>query len=292
MEPIILGAGGMLFCDPLFQRCLADVVRSHPELFTANATATNSLGSETTWTGLPIIFDEVFTGLYRLGRKSAASFLNVHPDIAVNAKLLTGGLLPLCTTLASEEIFQAFSSPEKSDALLHGHSYTAHAVGCTVAVDSLRTMTKMESSGSWNAYRDDWKAVDVSGEDNSPEVWSVWSRDLLRDLSYAESVESVFALGTVLSISLRDAQGGGKSSPLCIKIISTDSSRLTCDVVSTTLGYTSTAAKGLQQRLSAGGPRFNVHSRVLGNVLYLMSSITSKPETVRGLEALLRSALL
>ncbi|KAH1299619.1 hypothetical protein KXW39_002191 [Aspergillus fumigatus] len=265
MEPIILGAGGMLFCDPLFQRCLADVVRGHPELFTNNPTAANSVGSETSWSGLPIIFDEVFTGLYRLGRKSAASFLNVHPDVAVNAKLLTGGLVPLCTTLASEEIFQAFSSPEKSDALLHGHSYTAHAVGCTVAVDSLRAMTKMESSGSWDAYRGDWKAVDVSGEDNSPEVWSVWSRDLLRDLSYADSVESVFALGTVLSISLRDAQGGG---------------------------YTSTAAKGLQQRLSAGGPQFNVHSRVLGNVLYLMSSITSKPETVRGLEELLRSALL
>jgi dethiobiotin synthetase/adenosylmethionine--8-amino-7-oxononanoate aminotransferase len=77
-----------------------------------------------------------------------------------------------------------------------------------------------------------------------------------------------------------------------MKMISTDSSRLTCDVASTTLGYTSTAAKGLQQRLSAGGPKFNVHSRVLGNVLYLMSSVTSKPETVRGLEGLLRSALL
>lgn len=118
----------------------------------------------------------------------------------------------------------------------------------------------------------------------------MWSRDLLRDLSYADSVESVFALGTVLSISLRDAQGGGKFSHE--DHFSPDSSRLTCDLVPTTLGYTSTAAKGLQQRLSAGGPQFNVHSRVLGNVLYLMSSITSKPETVRGLEELLRSALL
>lgn len=43
-----------------------------------------------------------------------------------------------------------------------------------------------------------------------PDVWSVWSQSLLQDLSRAESVESVFAIGTVLSISLRDAQGGGK----------------------------------------------------------------------------------
>ncbi|EAW08757.1 adenosylmethionine-8-amino-7-oxononanoate aminotransferase [Aspergillus clavatus NRRL 1] len=272
MEPIILGAGGMLFCDPLFQRCLVDVVRSHPELFSSNPRKNNSnITAEKYWSGLPVIFDEVFTGLYRLGRKSSASFLDVHPDIAVNAKLLTGGVVPLCTTLASQEIFEAFSSPEKSDALLHGHSYTAHAVGCTVAVDSLQAMMKMENNGTWDEYRRDWKpqslskTAKVTGEDDCPEVWSVWSHDLLRDLSYAESVESIFAIGTVLSISLKDAQGGG---------------------------YTSTAAQGLRQRLSAGGPRFNVHSRVLGNVLYLMSSVTSKTESLREVEGLLRSALL
>lgn len=57
-------------------------------------------------------------------------------------------------------------------------------------------------------------------------------------------------------------------------------------------GYTSNAAKGLQQQLAIGGDQFNVHSRVLGNVLYLMSSVTSKPETLQELENLLRSSLL
>lgn len=57
-------------------------------------------------------------------------------------------------------------------------------------------------------------------------------------------------------------------------------------------GYTSNAAKGLQQQLAIGGEHFNVHSRVLGNVLYLMSSVTSKPESLKELESLLRSSLL
>lgn len=57
-------------------------------------------------------------------------------------------------------------------------------------------------------------------------------------------------------------------------------------------GYTSTAAKGLQQQLAIGGDKFNVHSRVLGNVLYLMSSVTSKPESLQELENLLRSSLV
>lgn len=184
------------------------MVREHPELFSTNAPAPKQSPS---WSGLPIIFDEVFTGLYRLGRRTSASFLDVHPDIAVNAKLLTGGLVPLCTTVASEEIFDAFSSPEKSDALLHGHSYTAHAVGCTVAVDSLKSMAKLDTDGSWDGYRDDWRSS-AAVQSSTPNVWSVWSHDLLRDLSCTQSVESVFAIGTVLSISLRDADGGGMFS--------------------------------------------------------------------------------
>ncbi|CAL5868918.1 uncharacterized protein PFLUO_LOCUS3145 [Penicillium psychrofluorescens] len=263
LEPVLLGAGGMLFCDPLFQRCLNEVVRDNPELFTSNSVSPKQSPS---WSGLPVIFDEVFTGLYRLGRRSSASFLGVHADVAVNAKLLTGGLIPLCTTVASQEIFEAFSSPEKSDALLHGHSYTAHAVGCTVAVDSLRAMAQLDTDGSWDGYRADWGAKVQPPESGAvPNVWSVWSQGLLKDLSCAETVESVFALGTVLVIALRDVHGGG---------------------------YTSTASKGLQQKLATGGDQFNVHSRVLGNVLYLMSSVTSKPQSLREMEALLRSALL
>lgn len=265
--------------DPLFQRCLTDVVRDHPELFSPSASPISS----PSWSGLPVIFDEVFTGLYRLGRPTSASFLGVHPDIAVNAKLLTGGLIPLCTTVASKEIFDAFSSPEKSDALLHGHSYTAHAVGCTVAVDSLRTMTDMQQNGAWGAYQADWQPTQsVPVQKSTPSVWSVWSQGLLQDLSCAASVESVFAIGTVLSVSLRDAQGGGKS----LRTYKCISQANICP------GYTSTAAKGLQQSLAVGGDQFNVHSRVLGNVLYLMSSVTSKPESLREMEALLRSSLL
>lgn len=58
--------------------------------------------------GMPVIFDEVFTGCWRLGAPSAAALLGVQPDIACYAKLLTGGLVPLSATLASEGVFEAF----------------------------------------------------------------------------------------------------------------------------------------------------------------------------------------
>ncbi|PCG96356.1 Pyridoxal phosphate-dependent transferase, major region, subdomain 2 [Penicillium occitanis (nom. inval.)] len=266
MEPVILGAGGMLFADPLFQRCLVDVVRSNPDLF---GYTLGSMETPTSWSGLPIIFDEVFTGLYRLGRRTSASFLGVDADISVHAKLLTGGLIPLAVTLASKEIFDAFLSCDKSDALLHGHSYTAHPIGCHVAETSVRMMMDMENRGDWGSFQKLWQMTSTSRETTGHHIWSHWSLQLIQDLSCAKNVESVFAVGSVFSISLYDETGQS--------------------------GYTSTAAKGLQQKLARGQSglsQFNVHSRVLGNVLYLMASMKSTPHDLSRIETLLRNALL
>ncbi|KAF5583788.1 adenosylmethionine-8-amino-7-oxononanoate aminotransferase [Fusarium pseudoanthophilum] len=252
MEPIILGAGGMIFVDPLFQRALVDVVRRSPHLFGNGSSPNDPLS----WSGLPVIFDEVFTGLYRLGRFTAASFLGTDADISVNAKLLTGGLVPLCTTMASESIFDAFVSDDKSDALLHGHSYTAHAVGCQVAVESVREMQDMEKRGEWEWAEKDWE------EDTN--AWSVWSRDFVNNVSHNQQVLGVWALGSVLAISLRDEDG---------------------------VGYKSLAAKKLQTHLREGTGTWNAHSRVLGNVFYVMASQKTSRQSLDELQGLLLGAL-
>ncbi|THZ01486.1 PLP-dependent transferase [Aureobasidium pullulans] len=260
MEPVILGAGGMLFSDPLFQHILVKVTREQcPELY-GNAEATPD--SELGWKGVPVVFDEVFTGLYRLGRFSSSSFIDVQPDISVHAKLLTGGLLPLCTTLASESIFEAFLSPEKSDALLHGHSYTAHAVGCDIAKYSLKTMQEMDEGSTWTSFKSAWKQEEGGSKQN---LWSMWSQDFVRELSLRSNVESVFALGSVLAISLKDPAGSG---------------------------YTSTAATGLRDTLLHDSSEENaIHSRVLGNVLYLMASMTTTPETIASIQRKVQAAI-
>ncbi|KAI7770167.1 hypothetical protein LZL87_002538 [Fusarium oxysporum] len=252
MEPIILGAGGMIFVDPLFQRALVDVVRRSPHLFGNGPSPKDPLS----WSGLPVIFDEVFTGLYRLGRFTAASFLGTDADISVNAKLLTGGLVPLCTTMASESIFDAFVSDDKSDALLHGHSYTAHAVGCQVAVESVREMQDMEKRGEWEWAEKDWE--------KDTQAWSVWSRDFVNNVSHNQQVLGVWALGSVLAISLRDEDG---------------------------VGYKSLAAKKLQTHLREGTGTWNAHSRVLGNVFYVMASQKTSRQSLQELQGLLLGAL-
>lgn len=193
LEPIVMGAGGMIFVDPLFQRVLVDAVRDK-SLFD---------------NPLPVIFDEVFVGLYRLGVKSFGSILGVHPDIAVYAKILTGGVLPLSVTLASERVFQAFSGQSKVNALLHGHSYTAHAVGCQIANTTLDMIDKLSQQDAWRLAREKWS------RDAQPEtavVWSFWDPGFVHSVSSLDVVDEVMALGTVLVIKFKDDNAGKGSS--------------------------------------------------------------------------------
>jgi dethiobiotin synthetase/adenosylmethionine--8-amino-7-oxononanoate aminotransferase len=232
MEPVILGAGGMIFVDPLFQQSLVRVVRRYNFSSSSENTASTRT-DEHAWSGLPVVFDEVFTGLYRLGRFSSASYLGVHPDISVHAKLLTGGLLPLSITAASESIFQAFWGDKKSDALLHGHSYTAHPVGCHVANTSLETMGTLQTSPTWLGYKRDWQAASVAEQDgdtngkqitngkkidsesNAEAMWSMWSKDFVLALSNHERVDCVNAMGSVLAVTLVDTSGSGELWASC-----------------------------------------------------------------------------
>jgi hypothetical protein len=65
---------------------------------------------------IPVIFDEVFTGCWRLGVPTAGQLLGpaaCKPDIACYAKLLTSGAAPLAVTLTTEEVFEAFKGPSK-----------------------------------------------------------------------------------------------------------------------------------------------------------------------------------
>jgi bifunctional dethiobiotin synthetase / adenosylmethionine---8-amino-7-oxononanoate aminotransferase len=191
LEPLVMGAGGMIFVDPLFQRMLIDAVRGGGIGLAS--------GSSKEWSGLPVIFDEVFVGLHRLGMESAGPVLGAHPDISVNAKILTGGLVPLAVTLASDSVFRAFYGKGKEGALLHGHSYTAHAVGCEVAGETLKLIEELKRSEEWEEAKKRW-----GGEG----VWSLWDPGFVKAVSCVENVEEVMTLGSVLAIKMKDEAGG------------------------------------------------------------------------------------
>ncbi|KAL2889092.1 dethiobiotin synthetase [Ceratocystis lukuohia] len=259
MEPVVLGAGGMRLVDPLFQRTLVKVVRQNPHLFGSSLPGSQTTSSD--WSGLPVFFDEVFTGLYRLGNFSSGSMLQVDADIVVNAKLLTGGALPMCTTMTSESIFESFLSGNKSDALLHGHSYTAHPMGCQVGVESIKALRKLSEGSSWDTFKDNWEQEGSHSKDRN--VWSVWPIEFVKSLP-GDYVEGAWALGSVLAIYVRDSAG---------------------------LGYKSTASMALHENLLRSLDGWNIHNRILGNVLYLMVGQNTTMQEVKELCERIKTAI-
>jgi dethiobiotin synthetase/adenosylmethionine--8-amino-7-oxononanoate aminotransferase len=216
----------MMFIDPLFQRVLIDVVRSSEEtLFPGLSPRTNTApSSQQRWRGLPLIYDEVFTGLGRLG-SFPSLVLGANPDIAVYAKLLTGGLVPLSATLATADIFEAFLDERKSRALLHGHSYTAYPVGCAVANKSLELLEdvmqgnewrdakvmwaqeeakiRLGTSGCGSGFRSAGAGIQVEAKGSpGPRAWSVWSPSCVDQLSRSPRINKVCALGTVVAFKV------------------------------------------------------------------------------------------
>ena len=116
VEPLILGAGGMLMYPPAVLAEFAAICRRHGVLFIA---------------------DEVMTGWGRTGTLLACEQAEVVPDILCLSKGLTGGAVPLAVTLASEPIYQAHLSPDRAKMFFHSSSYTANPIACAAAVANL-----------------------------------------------------------------------------------------------------------------------------------------------------------
>lgn len=88
--------------------------------------------------GVYLILDEVMTGFGRTGSLFACEQAEVRPDLLCLSKGLTGGILPLSLTWATDELYGHFwGDYDQGRAFLHGHSYTANPLACAVACASL-----------------------------------------------------------------------------------------------------------------------------------------------------------
>ena len=112
VEPLILGAGGMLIYPAWVLSEMRAICARHGVLFIA---------------------DEVMTGWGRTGTRFACDQAGVIPDIVCLSKGLTGGALPLAVTLCIEPIFGAHFSTDRAKTFYHSSSYTANPIACAAA---------------------------------------------------------------------------------------------------------------------------------------------------------------
>jgi adenosylmethionine-8-amino-7-oxononanoate aminotransferase len=116
VEPLVLGAGGMLMYPPWVLKRFRDICTTHEVL---------------------MIADEVMTGWGRTGTLFACEQAAIAPDIACYSKGLTGGALPLAVTLCTREIFMAHYAPDRRRTFFHSSSFTANPIACAAALANL-----------------------------------------------------------------------------------------------------------------------------------------------------------
>lgn len=113
VEPLVLGAGGMLVYPPAVLAEMQRICAAH---------------------GVLLIADEVMTGWGRTGTLFACEQAGITPDILCTAKGLTGGSLPLAATLATRAVFDAHYSQDRQRTFFHSSSYTANPICCAAAL--------------------------------------------------------------------------------------------------------------------------------------------------------------
>jgi dethiobiotin synthetase/adenosylmethionine--8-amino-7-oxononanoate aminotransferase len=143
-----------------------------------------------------------------------------------------------------------------------------------VANKALDEYRRMDSEGGWEGFKNSWRmdsasqppaSISINNSSPSAGIYSFFPPTLLDRLSHHPRLTGTFALGTVLVLKVR-SEGSG---------------------------YTSTASASIQARLltlmDADG--CGIHSRVLGNVIYFMTSLTTSTEQVTRLGEMIVKAL-
>ncbi|MDK2842734.1 MAG: ornithine--oxo-acid transaminase [Anaerophaga sp.] len=115
--------------------------------------------------------DEVQTGIGRTGKMLACDHENVHPDVLILGKAISGGVYPVSAVLADDDIMLVIRPGE------HGSTYGGNPLACKVAMEALQVVKdeKLEENAErlGKIFRDEMKKI------NSEMIETVRGKGLL-----------------------------------------------------------------------------------------------------------------
>lgn len=174
LEPLVLGAGGMLMYD-------ASVLREFKTLCERY--------------GVLLIADEVMTGWGRTGVRFACDKAGVAPDIMCLSKGLTGGFLPIGATLCRSSVYDAYYSTDRMKTFWHSSSFTGNPLSCAAALANLRL----------------WLAQDTDARIREVSAMQAEQLDGLRDEPLAHNLRQC---GTITALDIRQGRADDEAGYL------------------------------------------------------------------------------
>lgn len=117
VEPLCLGAGGMIMYGPTYLRRLADTCQA---------------------LRIPLIVDEIAMGFGRTGRMFAFEHAGIDPDMVCVGKALTAGYAPMSAVIVRDDLYDTFADTPDDHTFYHGHTWSGNPIAAAAALEALR----------------------------------------------------------------------------------------------------------------------------------------------------------
>jgi adenosylmethionine-8-amino-7-oxononanoate aminotransferase len=176
LEPIVQGAGGMRIYNPIFLKKARELCTQYDIL---------------------LIADEIATGFGHTGKMFACEWADIKPDIMTVGKGLTGGYMTMAAMITSKNVSDTISN-SKLGILMHGPTFMANPLACSVAIESLNLLEE----GFWQ--RDVLNIEKIFKEE----------LEITREIEIVNDIRNIGAIGV---IELTDDKYAQEIQDYCVK---------------------------------------------------------------------------